>query len=242
MGLNVYQTFIACDDQKAVKESIGKYVSEFGARTTLWVNDDSPDPMLSDRQYRTFVLSAPKDGKIAIWEDGVWADRLLAKHLSKSLHAETYWVQMTSTTNTSAYCVYNEGKAVDWKLYETGDPLEHIHALAEKHELPHFLDTYENPYPQNDNEDDDTEEWLKKRESYDRASDTFAREQGYSGYIDMRYSSAPEQWNELEKLLKVYLKKLGIKEPESDEKTNLRPSLPTLPEGYTAFYCRVDRT
>src|SRR4051794_22733466 len=98
MARNGYQLFVRYEDRDAVEKHIRAYVKRRGSAAVLHPDDDESNVGLDERTQRTFALAPPTDGWITIWEDGLWADRLLAKDLSRTLNTEAVWLQLTEVT------------------------------------------------------------------------------------------------------------------------------------------------
>jgi hypothetical protein len=236
MSVNAYQVFVETEDQKAVEKSIAEYVKKVGPKGVLAVDDDESDVTMDERFYRTFILSPATNGKIAIWEDGFWADRLLAKHVSQNLHTTAYWTQMTSVTDTSAYCIYQNGKVTDRKLIDKGDPWKKINDFAIQHRLPYFLDVFENPYDDTDETDlRDMDKELAEFEKREILGDEFAKQHNYKTYMDMLVDGSSELNDKFNKLAAAK----GLQEPGHKKNKEVKPTIPKLPKGYTCFYYKV---
>jgi hypothetical protein len=161
MALNGYQLFVRHGDRDAVQDAIRDYVRRRGSAAVLWPDDDESDAGLDGRAQRTFALAPPTDGWITVWEDGLWADRLLAEDLSRALKTEAIWLQLTEVTGKWAFAIYRDGKEVDRGADEPDDPYPAAQRFATEHELPFAFEYL--PDPRTDEDDDD--EWLDRFEA-----------------------------------------------------------------------------
>jgi hypothetical protein len=173
MATNGYQLFVRHENRNAVEKQIRAHVKRRGSAAVLWPDDDESDAGLDERTQRTFTLAPPTDDWITVWEDGLWADRLLAKDLSNTLNTEAIWLQLTEVTDTWAFAVYDAGEETERRVHKGGDPSSDAARFARERKLPFALEYL----PPVDNDDDD--DWLGRFESgeFDEQIDTPLDEQ-----------------------------------------------------------------
>jgi hypothetical protein len=143
--MNGYQMFVRSADPEAVVSAIRAYVKRVGVDAAASIKSEKPSPALAGRKERTFVVSTSEHEYIVVWEDGSWADRALAKHLSKTLATRVIWLMVSSVTDTWGYVTYADGRQVDTHE-ESGDAVdERALRFAEENHLPYALLFFEDP-------------------------------------------------------------------------------------------------
>jgi hypothetical protein len=152
--VNGYQLYVRHDDPKAVERAIRAYVKEHGASSIVNPDADDPSPDLAERDERTFALAPPKDGWIAVWEDGSWSDRRMARELSDALETEAIWLMLLDVTDSWAYVRYEDGEEQERAHKQPKDLYGAVRRFARKHALPYAMEYLADP-----NEDDDYEEF-----------------------------------------------------------------------------------
>src|SRR5829696_3207829 len=136
MGLNGYQLFVRHADQDDVEKAIRAYVDEHGVEGVVNPDKDEPSKKLAKRKQRTFALSPPVDGTIAVWEDGSWSDRRMAQHLSKALDTEAIWLMLNDATDSWAYARYEHGEEKEREHDEPKDLYGDAERFASEQGLP----------------------------------------------------------------------------------------------------------
>jgi hypothetical protein len=157
VGVNGYQLFVRLDDVPAVERAIRAYVAEHGASSIVNPDADEPSPDLAERDERTFALSPPEDGWIAVWEDGSWSDRRMARQLSDVLDTEAIWLMLSDVTDSWAYAHYENGEERERAHEQPKDLYGAARRFARKHALPFALEYLPDP-----NEDADYAEFAKQ--------------------------------------------------------------------------------
>jgi hypothetical protein len=160
MGVDGYQVYVRHDDPGAVRDAIGAYVAEHGASAIINPDEDLPSPNMAKRSRRTFALSPPVDGTIAVWEDGSWSERRMAQDLSRRLGTEAYWLMASEITDSWAHARYADGRELEREHPESDDVVRDVRRYAEEHGLPFALEYLEDP-----NEDAEYEEFRKELEA-----------------------------------------------------------------------------
>lgn len=143
--MNGYQMFVRSADQESVASAIRAYVRRVGADAAASIKSEKPSPALAGRKERTFVVSTPEHDYVVVWEDGSWADRGLARDLSRTLATRVIWLMVSSVTDTWGYVTYADGKLVD-QHEESAESVEDraLRFSAENH-LPYALVFFEDP-------------------------------------------------------------------------------------------------
>ena len=145
MGLNGYQLFIRHEDPRDVEAAIRAYVAKRGVEGVVNPDADEPSPKLAARSERTFALSPPVHGTIAVWEDGSWSDRRMAQYLSKALDTEAVWLMLSDVTDSWAYARYERGEEKG-RAHETPKDLYgDAERFAEEQSLPFAFDYLPEP-------------------------------------------------------------------------------------------------
>lgn len=136
MGLNGYQVFVRHDDPGEVEAAIRDYVAEHGVEGVIDPDGDRPSPKLAAREQRTFALSPPVKGTIAVWEDGSWSDRRMAQHLSRALGTEAIWLMLNDATDSWAYARYERGEEKERAHESPKDLYGDAERFAQQEDLP----------------------------------------------------------------------------------------------------------
>jgi hypothetical protein len=139
MGLNGHQLFVWEGDAKRVADLINRYVKEVGCAAATNFDSDTASPVMARRTQRQFTLSDPKNGIIAIWEDGAWGDKKLARYLSKELETRAMWLGLSAVTDQWAYVIYSNGSVADSRNETIEEFYEKANAFAKRHTLPFAL-------------------------------------------------------------------------------------------------------
>ena len=160
MAANGYQLFVRHDDVPAVERAIRAYVDEHGASSIVNPDEDKPSPDLAERDERTFALSPPRGGWIAVWEDGSWSDRRMARQLSDALDTEAIWLMLSDVTDSWAYARYENGDERERAHEQPKDLYGAAQRFAREHGLPFALEYLPDP-----NEDADYAEFEKQLEA-----------------------------------------------------------------------------
>ena len=140
MGLNGYQLFVRHDDPGRVEAAIREYVAEHGVEGVVNPDEDRPSSKLAARTERTFALSPPVKGTIAVWEDGSWSDRRMAQHLSRALDTEVVWLMLNDATDSWAYARYESGEEKDRAHESPQDLYGDAERFAQQEELPYAFE------------------------------------------------------------------------------------------------------
>lgn len=134
------QLFVKSSDVEGVLSAIEAYVAEHGCSGMFEAVDDRIASLEERRDERAFALATPERGWIAVWEDGVWGDRRLARHLSERLGTEVRWLMVSSSTDSWAFFAYEDGEEVDSAFHEdVDDAVAAARAVADREGLPHAL-------------------------------------------------------------------------------------------------------
>jgi hypothetical protein len=133
------QMFVKASKPERVLDIIEGYVAEHGCSGMYEAVDDRVDAHEDRRKERRFALAPPRNGWITVWEDGVWADRRLARRLSEQLETSVRWLMVSSSTDSWAFRAYESGDEVDSAFEEDVDAVEKGEAYAAKEKLPHAL-------------------------------------------------------------------------------------------------------
>jgi len=143
--MNGYQIFVQSTDQPGVVAAIREYVKRVGSATRVSLDSEKPSLALARRSARTFIVSTPEHGHIAVWEDGSWADKRLAKELSSVLGARAIWIVVSSVTDSWGYVTFANGVEVD-KHSESGkDVGKRAERFVKENDLPFALMFFEDP-------------------------------------------------------------------------------------------------
>ncbi len=206
MGLNIYQTFVQSNSQDEVKATIDGYVAIFGAKMVVDPKGDKPNlgPYANPpRRYRDFILSPPRGGMIAIWENGSWADRRLTQYLSKELQTVAHWIIMNDVTDSGGYFTYQDGRLTASKFNETGRHWTIVEKYGKKHGLPYLFKSFPDPYI--DDYDEEVEEIMLKTEMQDEYASAHGLASSWELDDDEKTSQA------FEKLFQKAWKKFQLK-------------------------------
>jgi hypothetical protein len=157
VGVNGYQLYVRHDDVPAVERAIRDYVAEHGASSIVNPDADDPSPDLAERDERTFALAPQKGGWIAVWEDGSWSDRRMARELSEALQTEAIWLMLSDVTDSWAYARYDDGEEREREHEQPKDLYGAVRRFARKHGLPYAFEYLPDP-----NEDADYAEFEKQ--------------------------------------------------------------------------------
>jgi hypothetical protein len=101
--------------------------------------------LAAKRKNRHFAYANPKNGWVALWEDGSWSDILLAQYLSKKLDTKVIWLLMSSVTDSWGFIIFEKGEEKQRKYYTRGDPYEGAEKFAKKNRLPYYLEYLSEP-------------------------------------------------------------------------------------------------
>ena len=140
-----------------MEKAIRAYVKEHGASSIVNPDADDPSPDLAERDERTFALAPPSDGWIAVWEDGSWSDRRMARELSDALATEAIWLMLSDVTDSWAYARYENGEEQELAHKQPKDLYGAVRRFARKHGLPYAMEYLPDP-----NEDADYAEFEKQ--------------------------------------------------------------------------------
>jgi len=143
--MNGLQIFVLADDPSRVSQAIRDYVNRVGSQAYMSPTSNKPTPSMEKRTRRTFIISTPENGRIAVWEDGSWADKRLAQKLSEELHTEATWLMVSGATDSWAYFKYGEGKQIGKHISSSGDYLDNARMFAKTNKLPFALFFFEDP-------------------------------------------------------------------------------------------------
>jgi hypothetical protein len=157
VGVNGYQLYVRHDDVPAVERAIRDYVAEHGASSIVNPDADDPSPDLAERDERTFALAPQKGGWIAVWEDGSWSDRRMARELSEALQTEAIWLMLSDVTDSWAYARYDNGEEREREHKQPKDLYGAVRRFALEHGLPYAFEYLPDP-----NEDADYAEFEKQ--------------------------------------------------------------------------------
>jgi hypothetical protein len=164
VGPNGYQLFVRSDDHGAVEKAIRDHVREAGCGAVVDPDSDEIEEAFAERRERRFALSTVRDGTMAVWEDGGWADRLLARALSKSLRTRTTWLMVSDSTDSWAYAIYESGDLLEHGHHEPDDPIGEAERFAREHALPFALQYLDEP---DDEDDPEVLEDMRRRGVFD---------------------------------------------------------------------------
>src|SRR4030081_1065718 len=151
MGLDGRQIFVWETSVDRVSGLIRRYVGKVGSAAAVYLDSEKPTPEMAGRTQREFTLSDARNGIFAIWEDGCWADRKLARYLSKELETRSIWLALSTLSGEWAYVVYANGAVADSHTHttETIEELEVMETIeriyeeagefARRHTLPFAL-------------------------------------------------------------------------------------------------------
>jgi hypothetical protein len=127
MALDGRQIFVWESSIDRVSDLIQRYVARVGSAAEVALD---PEKWSTDRPRRTqreFTISDPRNGIISIWEDGVWADKKLARYLSRELETRSIWLALTTLTAGGwGYVIYANGAVADshTRIAETTEEFE----------------------------------------------------------------------------------------------------------------------
>src|SRR3981081_3944056 len=113
MGLDGRQIFVWETSVDRVSGLIRRYVENVGSAAAVYLDSEKPTPEMAGRTQREFTLSDARNGIFAIWEDGCWADRKLARYLSKELETRTIWLGLATLSGEWAYVLHAHGAVAD---------------------------------------------------------------------------------------------------------------------------------
>src|SRR2546430_11949998 len=113
MGLDGQQIFVWDGSVDRVSGLIRRYVDAVGAAAAVDLDSEKPSPDMARRTQREFTLSDPRNGIIAIWEDGSWGDKKLARYLSKELETRSIWLALSTLSGGWGYVIYANGAVAD---------------------------------------------------------------------------------------------------------------------------------
>jgi hypothetical protein len=152
MALDGRQIFVWEGSVDRVSGLIRRYVDKVGSAADVELDAEKWGSERPDRTERQFTLSNPRNGIIAIWEDGVWGDKKLARYLSKELETRSIWLALTTMTAGGwGYVVYANGAVADSHIrmaetieeFERFETSEECYAeareFAQRHALPFAL-------------------------------------------------------------------------------------------------------
>src|SRR5438094_6457140 len=134
MGLDGRQIFVWEGSVDRVSGLIERYVERVGSAADVELDAATWSTDRPSRTQRQFTLSDPRYGIIAIWEDGVWGDKKLARYLSKELETRTIWLALTTMTAGGwGYVVYANGAVADshTRMAETIDEFDRFEMTEE---------------------------------------------------------------------------------------------------------------
>jgi hypothetical protein len=151
MALDGRQIFVSEGSVERVSGLITRYVEKVGSAADVELDADKWSTERGPRTQREFTLSDPRNGIIAIWEDGVWADKKLARYLSKELETRSIWLALTTMTAGGwGYVIYANGAVADshTRIAETIDELEKFETTEQCYaEAREFARRHILPYP-----------------------------------------------------------------------------------------------
>jgi hypothetical protein len=152
MALDGRQIIVWEGSVDRVSGLIRRYVDKVGSAAEVELDAEKWGSEGPDRTERQFTLSNPRNGIIAIWEDGVWGDKKLARYLSKELETRSIWLALTTMTAGGwGYVVYANGAVADSHIrmaetieeFERFETSEECYAeaseFAQRHALPFAL-------------------------------------------------------------------------------------------------------
>src|SRR2546425_4495301 len=152
MALDGRQIFVWEGSVDRVSGLIRRYVEKVGSAADVELDAEKWSSDRPRRTQREFTLSDPRNGIISIWEDGVWADKKLARYLSKELETRSIWLALsTMTAGGWGYVIYANGAVADShaRMAETIEELEKLQTteqcyaeaseFARRHTLPFAL-------------------------------------------------------------------------------------------------------
>src|SRR2546421_2218777 len=114
MALDGRQIFVWEGSVDRVSGLIERYVAKVGNAADVELDAEKWSSERPHRTQREFTLSDPRNGIIAIWEDGVWGDKKLARYLSKELETRSIWLALTTMTAGGwGYVIYANGAVAD---------------------------------------------------------------------------------------------------------------------------------
>jgi hypothetical protein len=143
--MNGYQIFVRSSDVQAIVTQLRDYVARVGSAAAASIKSEKPSPALAARTERTFIVSTPEHDYVVVWEDGSWADRGLAKDLSKSLATQVIWLMVSSVTDTWGYVTYANGRQVDEHEEAADSVVDRASRFAAENHLPYALVFFEDP-------------------------------------------------------------------------------------------------
>ena len=152
MGLDGQQIYVWEGSGERVIELIERYVDKVGSAADVELDSAKWSSDMPRRTQREFTLSDPRNGIISIWEDGVWADKRLARYLSRELETRSIWLALsTMTAGGWGYVIYANGAVADSHI-RTAETIEEFENLetteqcyeeasefARRHTLPFAL-------------------------------------------------------------------------------------------------------
>src|SRR5205814_3547343 len=127
MGLDGRQIFVWEPSVDRVSELIQRYVDRVGTAADVELDAEKWSSDRPDRTEREFTVSDSRNGIITIWEDGVWGDKKLARHLSKELETRSIWLALTTMVAGGwGYVIYANGAVADShiRMAETIEEIE----------------------------------------------------------------------------------------------------------------------
>src|SRR6266480_5119171 len=149
MALDGRQIFVWEGSVDRVSGLIRRYIDKVGSAADVELDAEKWSSDMPHRTQREFTLCDPRNGIIAIWEDGVWGDKKLARYLSKELETRSIWLALTTMTAGGwGYVVYANGAVADshTRMAETIEELEKLQTteqcyaeaseFARRHALP----------------------------------------------------------------------------------------------------------
>src|ERR1700682_3830643 len=137
MGLDGHQIFVWEGTADRVTGLIRRYVEKVGSAAAVDLDSNKPSPDMDGRSQREFTLSDPRNGIIAIWEDGRWGDKKLARYLSKELETRSIWLALETLSGEWGYVIYANGAVADSHTHttETIEQLEMTETTERIYEL-----------------------------------------------------------------------------------------------------------
>ena len=145
MSINATRLFVASADAGRVVDEIRRYAARHGGAAVWSLDSDEVCPLTTRRDRRTFTVSVPRHGYVVVWEDGRWADRLLARHLSGRLDTEVIFFTMSETAGSWGYLRYEHGEEAEKVVDEESDPYPAAVRFITEHRLPFPLVAFEDP-------------------------------------------------------------------------------------------------
>jgi hypothetical protein len=140
-----YQLFVRSNATDEVEDAIRAYVAENGGSHSGDPDRDGDSTNLAGRTRRVFALSPPVEGTVAVWEDGIWADRRMAKDLSKRLATETIWLMLNNVNGSWAYVRHHNGEETGREHLEPEDVLGMAEQFAGSEGLPFAFEYLPDP-------------------------------------------------------------------------------------------------